>query len=85
MKITSAKTQLYALNNLNNTRVRVNIAKTTEDLSVMKEIINDGATRELVALASNPNLTGEIERELVDLSKENARIAKALFNRNEKE
>jgi len=83
MKITSAKTQLYALKNLDNVRVKLDIARTTEDVSVMKEIIDDGTTRELVALATNPNLTSEIERELVDLSKENARISKALFSRSE--
>lgn len=64
--ITSADTQIYAIKKSKNVRVKLNVAKTTEDEQVMKEILSTGSNREIVALASNPNLTEDIEIGIID-------------------
>jgi len=77
---TSPQIQMRALDK-STTRVKLNLARTTDSLEVQKAIMKEGEIRVLLALATNKNLYTEIEENLVDIG--NSRITEALLSRTE--
>lgn len=66
IQITGANTQIYALKNTENIRVKVALARTTEDEAVMAEILKSGTRREIIELAGNKNLTEDLSKAIID-------------------
>jgi hypothetical protein len=78
--ITSVKTQNLIYSN-GPTQNQVLIARRTDDPKLQEEIAGGENLRVLVALASNPNLSQDVERILAETN--NVRINNALLSRQE--
>jgi len=78
IRITSIGTQQYVLQT-GSMRNRLQIASTTQDVELQKELLESKSIRLLIALASNPDLDPEIEQALVE--KKNTQITNTLLNR----
>jgi len=81
--ITSSDNQIYALKHVKNVGVKLQIARTTQDVDVMKVVLDKGSTREIIHLAKNTNLPDDIVQAIID--KDINLATKALVSRRENE
>lgn len=65
-----------------NLAAKVKVARTIDDKKVQEEILENGNPRELMALASNPNIDEDIQLKLAELGKRYPGILATLAERN---
>ncbi len=82
---TTVDTQLHIVNNSKDLRVTMQLARATENVEVMENIIekaiDNKQPRLLLALAQNQHLPQEIEQQLAELGEQYPGITKTLINR----